>query len=119
MEIKVTYEAKSVEEVLQLVGAGVGIKPVDIKQPELVSTELPEEETKPEDSKEEVKEDVKEETAETFTKEDLTQLAVQANKAGKLSQVKELLEEHDIAKISKVPDELVDTIGQALTDLVG
>ena len=93
MEIHVSYEAKSLEEVLQLLQhEGVTVQASEPKAGDA----------------EEV----------SFSQEDLTELAVKANKSGKLSQVKKILDQHEIGKISQVPDDLVNVVGQALADLV-
>lgn len=98
MEIKITYEAKSLEEVLQLLQhEGVTVQ---ASEPTAGDAEKTEGETV------------------SYSQEDLTELAVKANKSGKLSQVKKILDQHEIGKISQVPDDLVNVVGQALADLV-
>ena len=96
MEIHVNYEAKSLEEVLQLL------------QYEGVTVQASEPTAGDAGDAEEV----------SYSQEDLTELAVKANKSGKLSQVKKILDQHEIGKISQVPDDLVNVVGQALADLV-
>ncbi|EKU93153.1 Uncharacterised protein [Alloiococcus otitis] len=96
MKIHVSYKAKNLEEVLQLL------------QHEEVTVQAGE----PTAGDAEVTEEV------SYSQEDLTELAVKANKSGKLSQVKKILDQHEIGKISQVPDDLVNVVGQALADLV-
>lgn len=94
MEINVNYEAKSLEEVLQL----LQYEGITVQASEPTAGDA-------------------EETV-SYSQEDLTELAVKANKSGKLSQVKKILDQHEIGKISQVPDDLVNVVGQALADLV-
>lgn len=98
MEIKITYEAKSLDEVLELLQ--VGGPSVQVTEP--IGSDDP----------------VAEEETVHYSQEDLTELAVKANKAKKLSQVKSILDKHDIAKISQVPDELTDEVGKELNQLL-
>ena len=95
MEIHVNYEAKSLEEVLQL----LQYEGVTVQASEPTAGDAEEESV-------------------SYSQEDLTELAVKANKSGKLSQVKKILDQHEIGKISQVPDDLVNVVGQALADLV-
>lgn len=95
MKIHVSYKAKNLEEVLQL----LQYEGVTVQASEPTARETEEESV-------------------SYSQEDLTELAVKANKSGKLSQVKKILDQHEIGKISQVPDDLVDVVGQALADLV-
>lgn len=118
----VSYEAKSLDEVKALLEMGKNNQAVEVavKEPEqLPIEEVPEEIKEPEALAKEV-EKLKEDTEEEadFTLEDLQKLAVQANKEGNLSKVKEVLEKHGIERVSKTPQDKLAEIGQALKELI-
>ena len=118
----VSYEAKSLDEVKALLEMSKNNQAVEVavKEPEqLPIEEVPEETKEPEAPAKEVekpKEDTEEEPE--FTLEDLQKLAVQANKEGNLSKVKEVLEKHGIERVSKTPQDKLALIGQELKGLI-
>ncbi|WPJ91054.1 hypothetical protein R0V13_01300 [Facklamia hominis] len=115
----VSYEAKSLDEVKALLEMSKNNQVVEvaIKEPEqLPIEEVPEETKEPAKEVEKSKENTEEEV--DFTLEDLQKLAVQANKEGNLSKVKEVLEKHGIERISKTPQDKLAEIGQELKGLI-
>lgn len=97
MKVRVTYEAKSLDELKEILGLTGG-------QIEVTPTKI----------------EAKEEEVEvkTYSAKDLQALAVKANEAGKLSQIKAILDSHEIEKVSAVPSDLLDVVGQAFAEVV-
>ncbi len=110
----VSYEAKSLDEIKTLLEMSKNNQAVEVAI-EDPKQELIEDEEIKEDT-EEAAEEVAEE--DDFTLEDLQKLAVQANKEGKLSQVKAVLDKYGIERISKTPQDKLAEIGQALKELI-
>lgn len=121
LKISVNYTAESAEEVLSLASQLSELN-IEIKEPALGQTE---DNAAIKDSTSEEEKTMlqsgpaeKMEGEKAYSIEDIQKLAVQANKKGKLSQVKELLEKHEIARVSEVPEDLRSEVGQAIEKLV-
>ncbi|EKB54495.1 hypothetical protein [Facklamia hominis] len=117
----VSYEAKSLDEIKALLEMNKNNQAVEvaIKEPkqDLIEDELEQKASAKEVEK--PKEDTEEAAEEAdFTLEDLQKLAVQANKEGNLSKVKEVLEKHGIERVSKTPQDKLALIGQELKGLI-
>lgn len=129
----VSYEAKSLDEIKTILEMSKGQKSVEvaIKEPEQMpieevpgetkgpakEPEKPKKDTKEVEKSKEATEEAVEEEPE-FTLEDLQKLAVQANKEGNLSKVKEVLEKHGVERVSKTPQDKLAEIGQELKELI-
>lgn len=130
MELVVSYEAKTVDEVkelLEFAGGSIVVKDDSLEvEVEVDVPEVPQAKAKPK-AKPKVKAETPKPTPEAesiedeesnFSIEDLKVMAVEANKKGKLSQVKDILDSKEIEKISEVPEDLINEVGQALRELV-
>ena len=112
LKISVNYTAESAEEVLSLASQLSELN-IEIKEPAIKDSTSEEEKTMLQSGPAEKMGGKK-----AYSIEDIQKLAVQANKEGKLSQVKELLEKHEIARVSEVPEDLRSEVGQAIEKLV-
>lgn len=116
IEIHVSYEAQSLNEIKTLIAMSENNQEVKVAIKEPKQDPIEDEETKEvEKPKEETKEVAEEDD---FTLEDLQKLAVQANKEGKLSQVKAVLDKYGIERVSKTPKDKLAEIGRELKELV-
>lgn len=121
MQIVINYEAKSVEEVerlLALTGAEVTIKAPaeDLSTLTEEPVEALEQMTIVEDEAEE--EEAVVEAEKSYTVDDLTAFAVKAQEQGKLSQIKDLLDEHEVERVSATPADKLPVLGPLFEEIV-
>lgn len=103
LQINVTYQAQSLDEVKSLLlisekSANVEIK-VASKEPIPGPTpkEVPAKPTAPE-----------------YTVSDIQAMAIEANEKGQLSKVKEILDTHGVARVAEIPDDKITVIAEAI-----